>query len=516
MLLASMAKKESGKDHFTLVLLLYLGTVFFHGMGNPAIILATFLALLGLFLLFHSALPKKELFAGATFALAAFSQLVILPFLLLVFCFFLYQGHVGKNQQRQSRKQLLTAIAWLALPFLLLLILFLFLFPNFWIYTLLHSTVYTEHPPQIENPLLYGAKMLFFTNLFRLHAYNFTPYLILLLSLYLFWKWKGLYEAIGSIGLLLVWMNIAQYLEIGLVRYLIPYMSAALISMTLWLSAWEKRGTRQTAIALFVLLLLLPKLSYAYLLWEKNELQERMERPLSFIPDQQGPILAEDFTEGHYRRFLSQYYPYALDKLELVKPPYPIDPAHVGGLVKYGMVENISQWREALEHKHDARHREILEQYRKGIYSLVIIGPPYFQELLAMRDQLTKEERAQYCKVFIPSLRYFQVEEARKLHYLFLREQEQCKEIWEKTKEYFEQEFDAICRKSRYAAVLLKEVIFRLNQFPIEKECDEGGKVVGRFGSVSNSMDEYYAYEGSEEEAIQEIKEYVASLEQEG
>lgn len=215
-----ISKKETGKYNFALISFLVVLWLWDFVIGEKLEkAFAVIFTFLGFYFLYYGKIRFKEMISSIFFAIAVFSSFnAIVPVSL---CITFYPIKVGvlkwQNKRCTLSKVDLFKIFYLILPLATIYIILLLIWPNFMDYAFFSHSI---------NPTLsYGEALLILIPWGFINVNIILVYLILFVSLYVFYKTKNAMPLIGSIGLLGI--LIPHYRSIGLL--LIDRMTAPIV-----------------------------------------------------------------------------------------------------------------------------------------------------------------------------------------------------------------------------------------------------------------------------------------------
>ena len=482
LIIARIIERETNKDYFFVILILYSLFIYPYLItGDLHITLTALLFFCGFYILYHTKIRLKRYIAGIFFALSIFTHMTAAPFVLIAIIF--YSFDINNLDFATLRKIIkdkalmflgLRCMLFLLLPLLVTSVVFKVIFPNIFIYTFLTAATLPE--PHIN----------FFYKLFHIFSEsitltNYAPYIVVIFLSVAFIKRRDIYTSSAFLGFIILFLVVNAHIIMP-VRYLIIPFVFFIITFLIISNNIRSPLYRNLFIASLVLMLIIPHSVIAYFDFQRNQLRNEVEYPLNFIPEQKGRILAEYYSESEYKNFLSNYYNYDLDKLDVLITP-TLSGSDYESVARYTGV-NADLWiSENIIKPINNRNKHIVGKINNREYSLIIFGPPEWQNIRSLHNKVNPN--LTYCNMAIPFLNYFgqSISEARLHNYLLFRENSDCLIMKKLTEIYYNEHFESICKKDEDTANFIKQIM-TLNFIFIDKECTDGGNLAKNYKKV--------------------------------
>lgn len=484
-LIAKIVKNETNKDYFLIILILYSMVIYPYIIeGNLHMSLVTLLFLFSFYILYHTKLKFKSYISGLLFALSIFTHFTILPYILIVIFFYSFDIRnldfrlikiiKDKALMLSGLKQALV----LLVPTFVLSNTFVIIFPNIYKYSLLAAATLPD------------SNVDFFYRIFNIFSegitlINYPPYFILAFLLIIFIKKRDVYVSTAFLGIIALFLIVTPHIILQ-VRYLIP--SLIFFIITLLVLHHNKKDSHGNVfyknLFLFttILILIIPYSIVVYFDFQRNQLRREVEYPLNFIPEQDGYILGEYYSKLDYKRFLSNYYKYNLDKFDVVTTPILPSTSHMSVEKFIGI--NATLWiNENIIKPIDENNFKIVDDINNYKYSLIMYGPPEWQFISSLTTKVN--HNITYCLVYVPFLNYFGLNHSQAKFDLILlfRKGEDCEFMENRIWFYYNEHFNSICEKDIDTTNTIK-YLMSLNGININKDCTKGGNLVQTYKRI--------------------------------
>ncbi len=296
--------------------------------------------------------------------------------------------------------------------------------------------------------------------------------LIFIVSLFYFIKDRNIFSAISFFGLIIILFNIllknpepADFYF--MYRYLYPIFPFFFLLITKKLSE-EDNLFKKIILIITISLFLIPTLNVFYLTHFITKLDHQLTYPITFIPKQEGYVLSDENRFDWYgNKLVSDQKFDTLFRIGIY------DGVALDTTEKFNLVNKTNYLK---------KENEKLDYYKQrllnGNYSLVSVGPidgiSSVDEVMNSIDvntlNTTESKNFNYLGITIPSL------EREKTRFLvYFKDVNQYNYFRNRMLEYYNIEFDSICKKSRLIGLNLAGYI-RDSSLPFYKICNVDSK----------------------------------------
>ncbi|HLG25001.1 MAG TPA: hypothetical protein VI564_08785 [Candidatus Nanoarchaeia archaeon] len=492
-LIYRIAKIESGKDDFWFILLVSLLLLFPQSnTTNLEKIWSMQYLLIGFYFLYYSRLKFSWAFSGIFFAAAIFSSMQSVIILAILAFYYPFHSEAIKIVLGEKAKMsispkkfypLLKAIALILLVFVIIWI----RYPKILDYSLLaHST----------DPLygFFEAAVHLLPSKY-LDSRLFVLYIAILFSAYEFFKGKKVFALAGGLGLLTIFYVIHKGPGgMGFGKYTFPAIPFFIITLALAKSRLKKHGYKNAffyAILFFVLVFpsieehKVSTLLYDDLAITLKDFQKEVGYGIHFIPKQDKNILLDSAN-------LLLDYDYQADPSKItvagdtIEQP-TIDEWSGPRLQKLGITD-LSKWKPSAEvaaataQKQEEEINKIRSEIEEGKYSLILYGPRGSSTMIAQAMmRLNSSVTAKYCTIVFPNLEHTP-QTGMHIAYALMSKSQDCQQTAQKMFGYYNNAFEHICKKSRFAANNVVAFVFG-NFYGVNmgKTCQKGGNFIENF-----------------------------------
>lgn len=497
-LMYRISKKETGKYNVVLISFLVVLWLWEHIIdGKLEKTFAVIFTFFGFYLLYYSEIKFKEVISSAFFGIAVFSSInAFVPVFLCIAYYPIQIGLIKLNNARlaiSKNKNTYLKIVYLLLPLAAIYIILLLIWPNFMDYTFFSHNI---------NPRLsYGEALMILIPWGYVNVNIFLAYVILLISLYIFYKTKNAIPIIGSIGLLGVLIPHHRGIgELLIDRMTAPVVPFVILTIILLKQRSENNDYIKVVFAgLLSVLLIFPSFGpnsfgnaiYNKLDYSLENFKKEVGYGVNLLPEQKNEIFV------NYKEILTNYdyeikYP---DKIIVVSDNVGESASlfdlwnspRLAVLLKLDPIEAAKKIQEMEakynigkddENKTDKYMKTIL-QLKNTNFDFIIVGPKFGNptvnflwrayELPAITDKIRKEYGIiSIPDIELPSLQYSHVtgvalkrEDGDMVRGRFLR--------------YYTLVFDDICKKSEFIARdSVKDALWDNSRIKIDKTCKKG------------------------------------------
>lgn len=475
-------KKEVGDIGILFPALIYLIWIYFPSIGNTHMLLSTVFLYSGIYLLFESKHMKREWMAGILFSL---SILTLIPSTIAVGIILAYyaikKGAVTfkKNTHPTVNKDGLKSLLKIINPLLIVPIVFLFAFPNFAVYALrftseghsLWETITLMSPVGAN-----GVKLMYVI-----------LYVAVISSMWTFKKKKCVYSASSFIGLLALMFLMLKnsHIERPNFYYFMPFFPMLIVSlMKLWKMTKPRSLGKIVATTILIFLIISPGLLRLDLYIRAHTLRELIDRPMSFIPKQEGEILVEgDMIKIYQENKDVTPLDYNLiedvlrDKEDEGLHKYLTSQFDYEGVTDFKDVFYQSTKREAMYEK----------KLKDGAYSLIVFGPPYWWTILGLYYNVWEEIPFRYYDVYMPNKNFLSHGGGQQTTLLF-KDESHARFMRDKIREHYYSSFDEICRLDEFTAEKTVKDTLKIFNITLNKTCVGGGDSIREYQSENRMV----------------------------
>jgi len=451
-----LLRKSVKAKELLLMVLFFITFIAFARSLNA--LLATYAFFSGYYFLFTSTHKWSKIFAGIFFALALHVKINTLFALGLVILYYLFK-HFENGKLRINLKDKFF------ISLLVSLIVLFFLWPNYYMYNL--------YALSQVNP---GERGIFdafagLTDLIRnIHArsiFIISIFIGSLASLALARTFPAVIALIFSLIMYITDYRITGTAAVLHVHYYLPIFPFFIMAL---IALYEKTSRKQKiAYCIALAFLLSTAISTIQAEKDSHEVQKTLLDIYKDIPSQPGKILVQE--NSYHNERMKGFEDEKFEKLPDRKH-YPVahfDGWYEQGLVKLGYV-NLSEW-------YVDTPQEIYDDYankiRNGTYSLMLLGPPEWIKLTEVVQQAaSKEMKTQYCQIILPDLTYISSNGRHDVQ-LFFADQNDCKTLLQRTNDYYQKNFNNICKKSPLVANDIVKPTLQREGITISETCTQ-------------------------------------------
>lgn len=444
-----IAKKETGKSHYILILMLYT-SMFFLFARNISSIFAAYFLFLGFYITCHSNIRFRNIAGPAVLVLGPLSKASGLPAFFIVVLYIIYKSYQpnikqGKLTMKKGWIQNSVSIISMVCTFAT----FYIALPGTYLFVYKHQSFVIS--------LGYLESISKFLSVFELTSGTVFFSIVIILSLLTLYLYKGkeAYSAITILSVLALFFTLFRqtgFPEEGLI-FAINRIDYYLVSLPFFFVAMAKlksvlihKKRLWLFVPTFILFFLLLSIPAELVVSEQDviDVQEKINYQFSFIPDIKGPVLSEP-NPGQK----SVYMEYAANSdLESVLIPqreiwhYRVpDSVVLEKFEKLGITSR-EKWRELTD---PSVYENIYANIMNKSYALIIVGPPQWSIMMPITQQTRIAE--DYCEVIIPDLQ-FPTPQGKHETYLFFRESSHCEETRLRIRNYLDTILPEVCKKS--------------------------------------------------------------------
>jgi hypothetical protein len=474
------------KAHIFLLLFAYVFLILQFTVGELPTLLAIFLALFAIYFMFKSGNTLRFILSGFLFALACLAKFTALPAFAAALLVLVYFG----LRASRSAYQIFFDLGLALIPFLTAMIAVRVLYPNIFIYSV--WALYSS--PGLT--ILQGA-LLFIIN--PLHDLRYLVLILLLvLALLIFYKIKSQFALLFLFSVLPAFAAVAaKSLEFPLLiggYYNMLSMIFLIIAIGELLKLQKIKHKKLAFASSIMLIILIPLLgnfaffSQGFKLLDSSLRKESIdmgqqrytlrliiEKPYTFINFSDGKILINDEISEILEAQGLSTKGYA-NVIQMDNPPEDtkyFDTRYLDELYSYGMLASAHL-------RLNQQEIELSKRINNREFQTILIGPLAPATMIMFSLKASEPSVViQYCIVAMPSL--LQRSGGRHLSYLLFDKKERCDTLIQKAEEYYEENFEVICRTDQWVANYVVKTVFSTNQKQINKACAHGGNLISRF-----------------------------------
>ncbi|MBS3101218.1 hypothetical protein J4204_03725 [Candidatus Woesearchaeota archaeon] len=492
-LMTRISKKETGKPNYAFIGLLVLAWLYpwsssynypFGGM----------ILFFGFYILYYSALRFKEIIAGILFAVAAYVNIAMLMPIFIIAAFYAFRAGLIKIERNESKnikisiryKKILN-IFIIFIPVLLFSILFRLMYPNIFKYMIF---------AHLESPVFTFWQAL--KDMIPFWYVNQSVFIVYVALVFCFLLFIKTFSVIPVLGALEFWVLLNDHQHFGglyfgrnhFLTFLFIILTFAILKEKVKRASFE-RAALYCGLFLVIVYPAIVPLPFAHDFIDKklntgiSNFQKEIGYGINFVPKQDGNILAE------YPELLTSYdFDFDRERLDVASDTeYRINIDEFSGprLAKLG-VTNLTGWSalkldEAKAKANEERLAEIRSLMHVKNYSMIAIGPRSGATLIAQAfEGMPPGFKSQYCRLIVPNMEHLPVTSIH-IATLYLKDIQDCQTTFVRMVDYYGRIFDRICKKSRFAANNVVNII--LGAVGRQKNCDKGGNFVDNFNHIA-------------------------------
>ncbi|MFH1789158.1 MAG: hypothetical protein ABH834_07240 [Candidatus Altiarchaeota archaeon] len=469
-------KKRLGDVNMLFPALIYLIWVYFSSIGSTHMLLATMFLYSGVYLLFETNREWRHYTAGILFSLAILTLIPSAIVVCIVLAYYAVReaGIIGLKGKRTLfvRKSGLKEFLDVINPILIFSIVFIIVFPKFWVYAVrlaykdrsFYETLFFMSPVGAD-----GVRITYFM-----------VYLVVVLSALKFRRRECVYSALSFIGpLALTFLMVkSSHIEVPNFYYFMPFFPMMIVSlMEYWSSAKPRSVVRVVAVAAMILLILLPGLMRLDVVMSLHRMRELIDYPLSLIPEQNGMTLVEG----------------SLIKLnQRNKDVIPLNYILIEDILRDEQESGIHDYLtsnfdyqgednfEYVFYQETAREQRYVERLRRGEYSLLVYGPPFWWTIVEVYNKVRREMPVEYYAVYMPNINFLSHGGIYETALLF-RDENHANLMRERISRYYHSVFDEICSLDAFVAETIVKSTLIKDGIVLNKNCVEGGNLLGEY-----------------------------------
>ncbi len=491
-LIYKIVKKITGKSHFLLISLLYTFLIIdVIGYIDLASLMSITFLVMGFYYLYWCPEHLNKLhhfIVGIAFSASILSKFASIIPIVIIYTFYIFDLKIisFKGLKLKINKEK-TAFIKALIPATIILTIFMFIWPNMLNYTIFavmeggKINPDSMHPPPNVTQWSYPSAFVYVLSYL---TFNFTDFYsiimktIFLLSLFYFYKKRKVYAAISSIGLFALYVITQHSYGAGqttLSRYIISTIPFFIITFSVMYDSFNKKSRAWQYVCLTTMFILIFSLAWHssilketlrfYVKGDITQTEKEINDILNLLPTQSGRIL--NINDNLQDKYMNKLF--GEEKNDNMFLKEMVDRDYGPGLEKAGLVN-----RDEYAKNYFQPYKEKIES---GEYSMIIYGPyvqgVYLDYLLKwfVKDELEKN----WCSVYVPNYEHHG-KGASHLVLVYFRNKEDCNKMRESMLNYYNQKFDSICQKSKFAANIMVNV--QLNQasgVPFNKICNNNG-----------------------------------------
>ncbi len=500
-LITRVSKKETGKPNAHFITILFLIILYPYARDNgyyyPFVGMLLFI---GFYILYYLNIKFKEILAGVIFSVSAYTIVATIVPILLIILFYIFRVgiiEIKKDEFKDIRFLIkykkISKIFLIILPILVFSIIFKLKYQNIFKYIIFSHLI---DPVFTFSQALKNITPLGYANPFGyINQSLFVSYFILACCIFVFIKTRSVIPVIAATGFWELFNHHQHFGGLYFGKNLFISGLFLVLTFVIFKEKVEKASFGKIFFysAIFVILIYpaITPIPFVYDFIENklnigiSNFQKEMGYGINFIPRQEGYILVE------YQELLEKYnFNFDKRKLDEVSgEEYKINIDEFSG-VRLGRlgISNLSGWSALkLDEKevksNEAKFDEIKNLLLIKNYSMIAIGPKSGSTLIAQAfNSMPFSFKDQYCQVIIPNMEHLPITSIH-IATVYLKNKRDCQTTYLKMMDYYDSMFGRICKKSRFAANNVVNII--LMPFGRQKNCEKGGNFIDGFNHIA-------------------------------